>query len=107
MGKRGDEVVSVARPRPEEIRVRVRTASPRLLVVPEVDDGGWTGEANGEKVPVVRANGVFLAARVPAGESETVFRYRPPLFREGAVISALSALVVAALAWRSRNISRG
>ena len=41
------EVVSVARPRPEEIRVRVRTASPRLLVVPEVDDGGWT--ARGER----------------------------------------------------------
>jgi len=101
------EVVSVARPRPEEIRVRVRTASPRLLVVPETDDGGWTAEVSGKTVPVVRANGVFLAARVPAGETEAVFRYRPPLFREGAVVSAVSALVAAALAWRSRNISRG
>ena len=56
---------------------------------------------------MVRANGVFLAARVPAGESEEVFRYSPPLFRVGAAISALSALVAAGLAWRFRNISRG
>ncbi|HEY2797044.1 MAG TPA: hypothetical protein VGK26_04080, partial [Thermoanaerobaculia bacterium] len=35
------EVLSLERPRPEEIRVRVRCERPRVLVLPDTDDGGW------------------------------------------------------------------
>jgi uncharacterized membrane protein YfhO len=83
--------------------VRVRADAPRVLVVPETTDGGWTAEAAGARLPVFRANGAFLAVRIPAGESEIVCRYTPPLLREGVAVSAASAAIVAALAWRSRR----
>src|SRR5262249_33709390 len=38
----GAEVLAIERLAPAEIRVRVRCNAPRVLVLPESDDGGWT-----------------------------------------------------------------
>jgi len=97
------EVLSAARPHPEEIRVRCRTQAARVLVVPETTDGGWTAEAGGTRLPVLTANGAFLAVRVPAGETEIVCRYAPPLLKEGIAISGLSGAVILALALSTRR----
>lgn len=102
-------VLSVEKPRPEEIRVRVRVAAPRLLVLPETDDGGWTAETHGETLPTLRVNTAFLGVRVPAGEAEIVCRYVPPGFRTGRTISlaCFGALLVlasrAGARWSSRS----
>ena len=91
-------LVAYARPRPEELRIRVSTESPRVLVVPETTDGGWTARAGGATLPTLTANGAFLAVRVPAGETELVCRYTPPGLRTGAAISAASAGILGLLA---------
>jgi hypothetical protein len=96
-------VLSFEKPRPERLRIRVRSGAPRLLVVPESDDGGWTAEANGKSLPTLTVNGAFLAIRVPAGETEVVCRYVPPGFREGVAISAVSTSLLAALAFARRR----
>jgi len=92
------ELLGLERPRPEEIRVRVRTASPRVLVIPETTDGGWSAEAAGAALPTLTANGAFLAVRVPEGENEVVCRYRPPGLSAGTVISAASAAILGLIA---------
>ncbi len=90
-------ILGYARPRPEEVRLRVAADSPRLLVIPETDDGGWSARGGGARLPTLTVNGAFLGVRVPAGETEIVCRYRPPGLRAGAAISAASAGILALL----------
>lgn len=91
-------ILAYAKPRPEELRVRVSTDSPRVLVIPETTDGGWTAHGNRTALPTLTANGAFLAVRVPAGETEIIFRYTPPGLRAGMAVSAASAGILALLA---------
>ena len=51
---------------------------------------------DGREVPILQANYLFRAIRLPAGEHSVEFSYVPDSFRNGVIISAL-ALVVAAL----------
>ena len=97
------EILSLERPAPERLRVRVRSDAPRVLVLPESDDGGWSAEADGQPLPTLRADGAFLAVRVPAGETRLVCRYLPPGFREGLAVSTVTAVLAAALAARRRR----
>ena len=91
-------VISFEKPRPEELRIRVRADAPRVLVIPETTDGGWTARAGDRSLPVFTANGAFLGVRVPAGENEIVCRYAPPGFRTGVVVSVLFAAILAGVA---------
>jgi hypothetical protein len=92
------DVLAIQRPSPEEIRVRVRCDGPRVLVLPETDDGGWTARAKEGPLATLRLNGAFLGIRVPAGETAIVCRYAPPGIRAGAWISLASAALLAATA---------
>ena len=98
------EVLALERPRPEEIRVRVRCERPRVLVIPETDDGGWSARAEDGSTPfpTVRVNEAFLGIRAPAGETAIVCRYSPPGLRAGTWISVASAAILGMLAIRSR-----
>jgi len=96
-------VLSYDKPRPEELRIRVSTESPRVLVIPETTDGGWTAEGNGTPLPVFAANGAFLAVRVPAGNTRIVCRYVPPGFKTGLLLSMGSGLAFCLVLWRSRS----
>jgi len=60
---------------------------------------GWTAQVDGEAVNVEVANAFFRAVRVPAGEHDVTFAYRPLSFRLGLAITAgtLSALLSALL----------
>jgi hypothetical protein len=89
-------VLSFEKPRPEELRIRVSTQSPRVLVIPETTDGGWTAAGNGAPLPVLAANGAFLAVRVPAGNTRIVCRYVPPGLETGLLVSLGSGLVFVA-----------
>jgi hypothetical protein len=77
------------------------------VVLSIVQDGGWSAEDGvGRDVPVFRANGPFLALRLPAGNTSVRLRYSPTGFRVGTGISAaaLSALAVfASVAFRRRR----
>jgi hypothetical protein len=91
------EVLALERKTPGEIRVRVRCERPRVLVLPETDDGGWRAQAGGQTLPILRVDEAFLGIRVPAGETEILCRYTPPGLSAGAWISAASAAVLAAV----------
>ena len=91
-------VEDVDRAFPESVIVRVRASAPRILVLAESNDGGWNAEGNGRPLPVSTVNGAFLGVAVPAGETVVECRYVPPGFRVGLAISAVSAVVLLALA---------
>jgi len=91
------EILALERPFPERIQLRLRSDVPRVLVLPEADDGGWIAETQGQPLPIFLANGAFLAIRVPAGDTRILCRYLPPGFREGLTASAFSTIFAAVL----------
>ena len=42
---------------------------------------GWTASVDGEPAPIHRANVIFRALQVPAGQSRVVFAFEPHLWR--------------------------
>jgi hypothetical protein len=90
--------------RSEEVRVRVRAREPGFLFLADQYYPGWEATVNGVPAPLLRANYVLRAVRVPAGDSEVVFRYRPRSWAWGWRLSLVSlALVAAGLAWSRRR----
>jgi Bacterial membrane protein YfhO len=87
----------------ERVVVRAHAARPALLVLTDTHFPGWRAEVDGHEVPIHRADYLFRAVRVPAGEHEVVFEYEPSAFRIGAGVSALALLGLVATAlvgWR-------
>ena len=87
------------------LELRVRLASPGTLVVVEAYDPDWGAELDGRRAAVLRANGLFRAVRVGAGEHRIRFAYRPRSLPLGAALSAAGLLAALALAWVSRTRS--
>ncbi len=76
------------------------------VVLSIIQDGGWSAENDaGDALPLFRANGPFLALRLPAGNTRVRLRYSPPGFLPGVAISGLTLAILAAVALR-RRISR-
>jgi hypothetical protein len=75
------------------------------VVLSIVQDGGWSArDAEGRVLAVHRANGPFLALRLPPGDTRVRLEYSPPGFRAGVAISAATVLVLAAVAVRRRRL---
>ena len=97
------------------VTFRVRTSpapsgAGAILVASLVNDGGWRArDEAGRPLPTARADGPFLAVRVPAGEHLVRLDYAPPGFRAGALASAatlVTALFFAAL-WGVKRQRKG
>ena len=74
------------------------------IVVSIVQDGGWSAkDAQGRDLEVRRANGPFLAVRLPPGDIRVRLRYSPPGFLTGLAISGATVLVLAGVAARRRG----
>lgn len=95
--QRADESVRITDYQPARVVVSVRAHADAYLVLTDAWYPGWVARLDGAEVPLDRANLIFRAVRVPAGEHEIVFEYRPVSLWLGAAISALAWLVVGAL----------
>ena len=98
LGDAGPTTVTVDRPRPELLTVRVDSPAPRVLVFAETFIPGWKATIDGGPVEIWRANAYYQAVYVPAGSHEVVFRYQPEALAIGVVI-ALSAVPVLVIIW--------
>jgi uncharacterized membrane protein YfhO len=79
------------------------------VVLSLVQDGGWSAhDGSGRPLPVLRANGPFLAVALPAGDHRIALRYRPPGLLTGAAIAGLTAaaLGIGAVLARARRRAR-
>ena len=84
--------------RMNDVRAKVVTDGPMLLVLNDRWYPGWKATVEGAPAPVLRANGVFRAVPVPAGVSDVELRFEPLSLRIGAGIT-LAALLMFGLAW--------
>lgn len=81
-----------------EVRLRVQTAAPALLVLTDTYALGWHAKIDGDRTSVYPADLAFRAVFVPEGEHVIEFWYSPASYRVGLAISILSALAIAAYA---------
>jgi|GEM_PF-1805253 len=85
----GGRVLKVQR-RNASLRIRVACSQPAVLVVRETLLPGWRAWVDGQPVPLLYAEGVLRAVRIPPGTHEVQMRYRPPLWEIGLALSLLS-----------------
>ena len=76
----------------ERVVVEVDAGSEGYLVLTDAHYPGWQATLDGQEVPILRADVLFRAVRVPAGAHTVEFRYRPRTFQVGMAISALTLL---------------
>ena len=91
----------------ERVRLIVRSARSGTLVLLDRWYPGWTATVDGEPAEVLRANGVFRAVRIPAGQSDVEFRYAPVSLAIGGLSSALGLAGCLGLFWWSRREEDG
>jgi hypothetical protein len=101
-GRRGNECYSGA----AEADIAIRSEpSGKVVLIANVSTAGWIfladtwypgweARVNGEKVEILRANYLFRAVEVPAGNHEIEFRYRPISFIVGATVSLGGWIIV-------------
>lgn len=79
------------------VRLTADMQAPGFIVLTDSYYPGWKAFVNGKHVPIIRANTVVRAVRVPAGRSQIEFRYAPWSFYLG-VGAATAAIAIGLLA---------
>jgi hypothetical protein len=96
--------VEIVRNQPEHVTLRVDAPQRGFVQLADQFYPGWQATVNDAAAPILRADYLFRAVEVPAGESVVDFRYRPASVGIGAAISAATvAGLVAVTLWRRRR----
>ncbi len=96
----------ISRYSPEQVTVLVEANMPGFLVLTDLYYPGWKAFADGHEVPMYRANYLFRAVWLPAGNHEIRFEYQPPSLRIGAILTAGTAIALAVIFGWSRRAAR-
>ncbi len=93
----GEGAVEITRYEPNLIELSARSDQPALLLLGELASPGWKAWVDGERVPVLTADGAFRAIWHEPGEHRVRLRYRPPGFGWGLLLAAMGLLALALL----------
>jgi hypothetical protein len=89
---------------PNVVRVAANADAPSYLVLGDFYHRGWTARVDGQPAHVFIANALFRAVAIDAGSHVVEFRFEPLSHLIGAVVSAMSLLLVGiAIAWGLRR----
>jgi hypothetical protein len=77
--------------------IDVNAARDAWLILADTDYPGWTATVDGNPAPIYGANLAFRAVQVEAGAHTLRFEYRPVWLLPGALITAVSLLVILVL----------
>ncbi|MEA3338897.1 MAG: YfhO family protein, partial [Chloroflexota bacterium] len=94
---------------PERVEIELDASAPGYLVLTDAWYPGWQATVDGEPAPIQRADLLFRAVAVEAGQHHVIFTFRPASVWAGMSVS-LAALVGLALALskaRRGDIMRG
>jgi hypothetical protein len=84
---------TIAEYKPERVVVNVKADKPGYLVLTDTWYPGWVAWVDGQRAPIYRADYIFRAVPLAAGQHSVVFEYHPASFAWGAAISGLSTVV--------------
>jgi hypothetical protein len=82
----------------DRLVVNITADSSRLIVFNDRYSPHWKALWNGESLPIIRSNALFMAVAVPDGAGELTFTFRPRLFQLLSMGSAVIALLLILLA---------
>ena len=77
-----------------EVTVKVNCPQPAILVCVDTYSPGWEVSVDGRPDKILRANYMFRAVALFAGEHEVKFKYLPRSFVVGAMVSGLTLLAL-------------
>ena len=81
--------------KPNQLTYSFSASENKLVVFSEIwTSKGWTMRIDGQESPLLRANYLLRAAKVPAGQHEIVMRYEPKIWKVGGVVSLVSSLAI-------------
>jgi hypothetical protein len=79
---------------PGNMQLSFKAEDAGYVVISNVWYPGWKAELDGQPTEVIRANYLFTAVSVPAGNHELRLEYRPASFFVGAMVSFISIIGV-------------
>ncbi|HYX42600.1 MAG TPA: YfhO family protein, partial [Pyrinomonadaceae bacterium] len=94
---------------PTRLLIETDAPTPTVLVVSEIFYPGWKATVDKQPVPISLADYLLRGVALPAGAHTIEMRYTAPAARNGALISALTLLLLCALgiyAWRTSAAQR-
>ncbi len=81
---------------PNELKYQSTSTSDQLAIFSEVwygPDKGWKIYIDGSEVPLVRANYILRAAKIPSGNHEIVMKFAPESYAKGSTLSLISSVL--------------
>ncbi len=93
----GNDQATVVEYKPERVVINVKTERAGYLVLTDSWYPGWVAWIDGQETPIYRADYIFRAVLLPAGQHTVVFEYHPTSLLWGAVISGMSVVLCVAL----------
>lgn len=79
---------------PNQVKMQVHAPASGWLVFSDQWYPGWMAEIDGQPAPIWRANYLFRAVSLPAGEHQVIWKYSPKSFWVGLLISVISWIFV-------------
>lgn len=84
---------------PKRLVYRSSSSSEQFAVFSEIyyrgEQNDWQATIDGEPAPHIRVNHVLRALKIPAGQHEIVFEFKPRAFYAGETISLISSILLA------------
>ena len=72
---------------PEQVAIDVKASRPGYLVLTDAYYPGWTATVDGRAADIERADIMFRAVKIPAGQHRVEMRYQPQSFSLGLLIA--------------------
>lgn len=82
---------------PELVRIHVDAPEPGITVLADTDAPGWIARLDGQRVPILKVNGIFRGIATPAGAHTIEFVYRPWSVYLGIGTALLTAVALLAV----------
>lgn len=77
-----------------KVKMKTNTESDQILVLADQYEDGWKATIDGKITEISPANLIFRAVKVPKGEHEVLFYYRPNSFENGLKTAAAAILIL-------------
>ena len=87
--------VDIIEYQPEKVIITAQTTSPAFLVLTDNNFPGWQAKIDGQPTKIYQTDYLFRGVKIPAGQHQIEFVFRPISFYLGAGISIITLIVLA------------